>query len=230
MSSYFFRNKQIINMKPTIIKQASIIIMFALTAVIYFNCDDSGVNPTNNPLTISGQISGWNLGNKTLSARIESVTGHNYEIANCPIDASGNFSLTLPATVSDTTLYSGDSVFTMGCSGTVTINPADSKGTRMWRFNVMDTITVLGYIRFCNYDTLFAGAFEDVFLYVNKDLSVSGTQYCFPGDTIMYNGTAKSGWNTVYENYIRKFSAYGYVILYNNTQPSGGAWKFVSFY
>lgn len=216
-------------MKATIIRQAAIITALALLAVIYFNCDDSGVTtPTNNPLTISGQISGWTLGTKTLSARITSVSHHNYEIASCPIDAMGNFSLTLPATVSDTTLYSGDSVFAMGCSGTVNITPADSKGSKIWHFNVQDGATVLGFIRFCNYDNLFAGAFEHVYLFVNKNLSVSGQQYC-TGDTLMYNGNATSGWNKVYENYIRKFSANGYVILYNNTEPSGGEWKYVSY-
>lgn len=217
-------------MKSIIIRQASIIILLVASAIIYFSCDDSSVStPTNNPMTISGQITGWNLGTKTLSARITSISHHNYEIASCPIDASGNFSLKLPATISDTTLFTGDSVFTMGCSGTPVITPSDVKGSKIWKFNVQDGANVLGYIRFCNYDALFAGAFENIYLWVNKDITVTGKQYCFPGDTIKYNGTAKSGWNVVYENYVSKFSASGYVIEYNNSQPSGGSWKYISY-
>ena len=217
-------------MRTETIRQTSLFILFALAAVIYFNCDDSAVSPTTNPLTINGQISGWTLGNKTLSAHIMSISHHYYEIASCPIDANGNFSLTLPATVSDTSLFQGDSIFTMGCSGVPNINPADSKGTKMWKFNVMDSTTVIGFIDYCNYDTLYAGAYEAVYLWVNKDLSVSGTQYCFPGDTILYNGSAKSGWNIVYANYIREFSANHFVVEYNNTPGTGGRWKYISYY
>ena len=208
-------------MKTKILKHLLIVIIITVTVFIYFNCsDDTATNPTNTSFTLSGQISGWTLSTKTLSAHIQSVSNHNYEIANCPIDSKGNFSLTLPATISDTTMYSGDSVFSMGCNGNVTINPSSSKGSKIWRLNVMDGSNVIGYIRCCNYDNLAPGAFEEVYLFVNQNLSVSGTQFCFQGDTIMYSGSATSGWNKVIENYVRQFST-GYVILYNNTEPSG---------
>jgi hypothetical protein len=44
--------------------------------------------------------------------------------------------------------------------------------------SIKDSNTVIGYIRNNNYDTLYAGAFSLMYLWVNKDVSVTGTKYC----------------------------------------------------
>lgn len=194
----------------------------------YFSCDDAGIAPKNQDYCITGQISNWSGGEKTLHAYLRNSQGGSFSIANCPIDASGNFNLCLPASVPDSALYTSDSIFYMGCSGgTVNFNPPDVRGSEISSFKVKDNNTVVGYIRNNNYDTLYAGAFSLMYLWVNKDVSVSGTKYC-TSDTLIFDGSAVSGWNKVVKHYTA-VSGFNYTIVYNTSEPLGGTWKYTSY-
>ena len=216
-------------MKLTIIRNISLITLLALITLIYFNCSDNttGTN-TSTSFVLSGKVAGWSLGAKKISAKINSVSGSHYEICTCPIDSNGNFSLTLPDAVADTSLFHGDSIFTIGCTGNLQINPADSKGAYIYELNVMDTNHVLGYIVFDNYDILAAGACVETYYYVNKNFTVTGGQFCNAEDSVIYNCTFNKGWNKIYAHVIR-YTGYQLTAAYNNTVCSGAVWKFKPF-
>ena len=220
-------------MKLAIIRNISLITLLALITLIYFNCSDNnpiGTN-TSSSLTLSGKITGWTLGIKRLRAMINSSrSGSQYEICTCPIDSSGNFSLTFPETIVDTTLFKGDSIFTLGCVGNVHINSAFAKGSTISGLDVMDSSNALGYVSFCNYDTLTTGTCYETYYYVNSDLTVNGTQFCYYSDTITYNCSFKRGWNKTYVHIINDYGYYHYTMAYNNTVCSGGEWKFKTFF
>lgn len=217
-------------MKLTVTRHIIALLLISICSVLYFNCDDAAVTqPQNNEYCISGQITNWTGGsNKTLHARIYSVSGVRYSIANCPIDASGNFNLCLPSSVSDTTLFVSDSIFYWGCaSGTVTFNPADVKGAEIYDFRVKSGDTTIGTVRRTNYDTLYPGAFSVMYIYVTKNVSVSGYKICI-SDTLRFDGSATTGWNKIVKNCTRTLGA-GTSYLYNMIEPSGAVWKYTAF-
>jgi hypothetical protein len=200
-------------------------LVISLTAIFYFGCDDSAVTNSNTQFCISGTISNWTLGTKTLQARIYGRTHVRYEIANCPIDAGGNFNICLPVSLSDTALMAADSIFYSGCSnGNVTFNPPDTKGAELYDFRVKSGDTVKGFVKRNNYSVLFVGAFSVMYVYADKQVAVSGWKYC-SGDTLNFDGTANLGWTKVIKNCTRTVGA-GTTYLYNTTEPSGGIWKF----
>ena len=212
-------------------KKMVLAVIISSIVIIQLNCDDSSVStPQNTQLCVSGQVSNWTYGsNKTVQAKILSETHNNYIVASTTIDAQGNFNICLPATVSDTSLYVGDSIFTTGCSKiNVNFNPPDTKGTQVWNFMVYSSDSLMGYLKKNNYSVISAGAYSLIYIYVNKNVTVSGWEYCFPGDTSRFDGTAISGWNKIVKNCIRADTA-SRTYLYNTTEPSGGVWKFVSY-
>jgi len=214
-------------MKLTIIRNISLVALFAFITLIYFNCSDNNPTGTNNSSSnvISGKVTGWSLGTKTISAKLNSRSGSQYEICSCPIDANGNFSLTLPDAVADTALFHADTLFTFRCAGNVQINPADSRAAYIYDLDVMDSTQVRGYIEFNNYDTIAAGACVETYYYVNKNFTVNGTQYCNSLDSVIYNCTFNKGWNKIYAH-VLKFSGNQLTAAYNNTICSGAVWKY----
>ena len=217
-------------MKNTLLKQGLIFSLVAAIALFCFNCDDSGVvTAENENYCISGQISNWTGGsNKTLHARIYSVSGVRYSIANCPIDAGGNFSVCMPTSVSDTTLFTSDSIFYSGCtSGTVTFNPPDVKGAEIYDFRVKSGDTTIGTVKKNNYDTLSPGAFSVMYIFVTKDVTVTGTKIC-TSDTLNFDGSATTGWNKVVKHCTRTIGA-GTTYLHNTSEPAGAIWKYNPF-
>lgn len=217
-------------MKKTLLKQVFIFGIISATAVFYFSCDDAGVvKPENEEYCISGQITNWTGGsNKTLHARIYSVSGVRYSIANCPIDANGSFNLCLPSSVSDTTLFTSDSIFYSGCtSGSVTFSPPDVKGAEIYDFRVKSGDTTIGTMKKNNYDTLYPGAFSVMYIYVTKNVTVIGTKVC-TSDTLNFDGSATTGWNKVVKHCTRTIGT-GTTYLYNTSEPSGAVWKYNPF-
>ena len=215
-------------MKNLIVKKLSIAFLFIACAFIIYNCDDAGVIETKTDYCISGRISGWSYGSKTLHAYLRNNSGNSFSIASCPVNSNGDFNLCLPTSVPDSALFTSDSIFYSGCSGgNVSFNPPDVKGTEILSFKITSGETPVGYIIYNNYDTLFEGAFSIMYIWVNKDVSVSGSKYC-GSDTLIFIGSAVSGWNLIVKTYI-SLALPGYTILYNNVQPSSAMWKYKSY-
>jgi hypothetical protein len=215
-------------MKNNILRNLFVLLVIFSFAFIYLNCDDAGVETKETQFCISDQISNWTLGAKTLHAYVKSSQGGSYSVAECQVDAGGNFNLCLPETVSDTTLFSSDSIFYIGCSGgNVTFNPPDVRGTEISSFKIKDGTTVIGYIRKNNYDTLYIGAFSLLYIWVNKNVTVTGTEIC-SGDSLKFDGSAVSGWDKVVKNCTNLYSG-GRSYLYNTNEPAGAIWEYISY-
>lgn len=213
----------------TTFKRNLAVLIIIASAVIYFNCDDAGIVPAVTDYCISGQITGWTLGTKTLHAYIRNKSGASFSYSTCPIDASGNFNICLSGAVPDSTLYASDSIFYSGCTagGTATFIPSDSRGTEIFSLKVKSGDTSIGYIRKNNYTVLAAGSFSLTYIFANKDVSATGWKYC-GGDTLFFIGSAVKGWNKVVKNYTRVDTT-AYSILYNTTEPPGAIWKYTSY-
>jgi len=214
-------------MKTIINKHALWILLTSIAALFCFSCDDAGVTTDENQFCITAKLSDWIPGNKILYANMNSAASGMYRAAECPVDGLGNFNLCLPS-LSDTTLYSSDSIFYSGCTGgNVIFNPPDVKGTQIYNFRVRNGDTIVGAVdcnNFTRYDSLKAGDFEVMFIYVNKNVTVSGYKVCAQ-DTLMFNGSAKLGWNKVIKHYTR-VSSNSKTKLYDMNEPPGAVWEY----
>lgn len=211
-------------------KNASLILTVLLFSIIYFNCDDSGTAlTTSTDFCITGKITSWSLGKKNLHAYIKSSNGGSYSVANTQVDSLGNFSLCMPQTISDTTLYSADSLFYSGCGGgNVVFDPADARGSEVSSFKIKDGTQVIGYIKCKNYTAIYPGAYYLKYIWVNKNVSVYGSKVCF-GDTLIFNGSAAFSWNKVSVVYSRVSTTSGSTINYTMNEPGGAEWKYYSY-
>jgi len=212
-----------------LIRQFVFVFIIALISVIYFNCDDSSVNTTqNSQFCVSAQLSGWVPGNKTLYMNIYSNTKEIYPVANCSVDDQGNFKICFPDSFSDSTLWRADSIFFSGChGGTASFNPPDARGVEEYNFRVKKNDTVCGaidYKTFTNSDSIKVGDFEVFYVYANQTVSGSGYELC-GSDTLYFNGTAKSGWNKIVKHYTR-VTTLNRTILYDLNEPPGAVWRY----
>jgi len=203
-------------------------VIFALSALIYFSCDDSGVAiEEETDYCISAKLSGWIPGNKILYATINSNASWIYKVAECSVDNDGNFNLCLPK-LEDTTLYSSDSIFYSSCTGgNVTFNPPDVKGTQIYNYRVTSGGTIVGAVdcnNFVRYGSIKAGDFEVEYIYVNKAVTVTGYKVC-SGDTMKFNGTAQTGLNKIIKHYTR-VTQNDRTILYDMIEPPGAVWEY----
>ena len=217
-------------MKKQTLKKYFLFLPVFIFSFFYINCDDSGTTvKQGTDYCISGKISNWSAGDKKLYAYVRSSRGISYSIANCPVDVNGNFSLCLPAEIPDTTLFSSDSIFNIGCNGgTVNFDPPDVRGTEISIFRIKSGDTIKGYIKCSNYTTLYPGAYYLMYVWVNKAVTVTGSNVCL-GDTLNYNGSASTGWNKTCKIYKRVGTTGGNTILYTTTEPGGAEWKYFGY-
>ncbi len=202
------------------------IISVILSAFVYFNCDDAGiVDNDNNDFCINAKLSGWIPGNKILVAQI--IAHGGFVKANCPVDNEGNFNLCLPP-MADSLLYSSDSIFYASCTGgSVTFDPPDVKGTQIYNYRVTLNDTIVGAVdcnNYVRYDSIKAGDFEVGYIYVTKNVTVSGFKVC-SDDTLKFNGTAQTGWNKIIKHYTR-VNGTSRTILYDMIEPPGAVWEY----
>jgi hypothetical protein len=215
------------NKKHIIHKGLTVTVLFL--AILYLKCGDNAVS-TNSVFRglpgISGKISNWTYGgNFILKAEMFSKLDNFFILSSCPIDSLGNFSLSFPASISDTTIFGGDSLFYETWPGIISVNPIDAKGNEIHNLQVFFDSSYFGSIKKGDYYSApEAGSFDESFLFVNKDVNVTGYK-CIASDTLKFNFSAVAGWNMI-DRHFERVSAEGNTVLYNNTEPSGGVWKF----
>lgn len=207
------------------LRQCLVIFSLFSAALIYYSCDDAGVVVKDEQFCISGQISNYNLGAKTLHAYLRNASGSAFSIASCPVDASGNFNLCLPSLAPDSALYTGDSIFYIGCdSGNVIFNPNNVRGTEIINFRILDSNNInVSYLRRNNYDSLYPGAFSIMYIYTNVNVTVTGQEYC-NFDTLTFNGSAVSPWTKVVKHCTR-VAGPGTSYYYDTNEPGGAIWE-----
>lgn len=212
-------------MKKIILREVPLFLLILFASIIYFSCDDSGVAPEDPTFCISGTITNWTQGTKTLEAYVQDASFSSYAIASAPIDAQGNFNICVPLNMPDSSLVLAESIFTAGCpGGTITFDPADVKGNVILMFKVMDGATQIGDIRKTNSDTLYPGAFSIMYLNTNKNTVATGQKIC-SADTLNFNVTAVSGWTKI-ARHCTKTSGTSVTYQFNNNEPAGANWKF----
>lgn len=210
-------------------KKLFILLVLVFGIIYYFGCGDSAVNTTTTNFDgcIKATLSGWIPGNKLLYAQMNSNASGIYKVAECTVDSTGNFNLCLPS-LSDTTLYSSDSIFYAGChTGNVTFNPPDVRGTQIFNYRVRLGTQIVGAVDCVTYtrsDSIKSGDFEVMYIYVNKNVTVTGSKIC-NSDTLQFNGSAVAGWNKIIKHYV-SVSQTGRTILYDGTEPPGAIWRY----
>jgi hypothetical protein len=205
------------------LRQLLTLSVIILAALFYFNCDDAGVTVKNEQFCISGQVSNWSLGEKTLHAYFRNASGVSFSLASCPIDASGNFNLCLPAGP-DSALFASDSIFYLGCdSGNVVFNPNDVRGSEISSFRIKSGDSTVANLRRNNYDTLYPGAFSVMYIYTNKNVTVTGQEYC-NWDTLTFSGSTSAPWTKVVKHCTR-VTGPGTSYFYDTNEPTGAVWE-----
>jgi hypothetical protein len=160
--------------------------------------------------TFSGQIDSYTQGaGFTLQAIIPTTTSPFTKIiAMAPIDASGNFSITLPGSATVTPYlfqqhYDGSTPPIKGCTATLMISPADFATTTV-QFKAVNGNTTLTVTRSNGgAGTTASPGIGINYIYSDRELSENGQEAC-PANTL---GTAaetinvaahyKTGWNTI---------------------------------
>jgi hypothetical protein len=212
-------------MKKIFSREIPVFLLISFCTIFYFSCDDSGIAPEVPTYCISGTITNWALGNKTLQAFIQNPSFTGYAIASAPIDSQGNFNICVPVTLPDSSLLVAESIFTAGCTGgTITFNPADVKGNIILSFIVTDGSNTVGELRNNNYTTLDTGSFSIVYVNTNKTAAVTGQKICI-SDTLNFNATAVTGWTKIIKH-CTKISGPSVTYQFNITDPGGATWKF----
>lgn len=176
--------------------------MLVTLAVALSACDSGPPTPINPSTTkINGRVvSGSGTGNATLRGKVD-------VLATAPIDASGNFTLTLPdANKLSADLVAASNVLgNIGCSGTLNSSASDAQGYGLTSLDLNRTKVgrmIAGQVgrNVFNLPTSFNGR---GWIYVDKDTTLSGSVDCkaLVGVDISIPATvnikAKAGWNIV---------------------------------
>ncbi len=182
----------------------SLLVSSALFTLALSACGSSDSALGDQP-TITGQLDGWNRGTGfTLQASVLKAGAPPLStvIAGAPIDAAGNFSITLPGSATLTPLLTTQHVdqtqISATCSGNVQVTPSDFAAAAAL-FTAVNGTTTLSV-------TLGNGASGTTsglqliagYTYVDRDFSETGTLTCNAGGA-MQQSTAdvhlKAGWN-----------------------------------
>lgn len=151
--------------------------------------------------TITGQLDGWNRGTGfTLQASVLKtiIPPVTTVIASAPIDAAGNFSITLPGSAILnpllTTQHSDPSQLPAPCTGNIQVTPSDFAGTTALFTAVSGTTTLSVSLGSVGNGPQITAAYA----YVDRDVSETGTLTC-NYSSVMQQSVAdvhfKAGWN-----------------------------------
>lgn len=209
------------------LKQISLFLSIALTALIIYNCGDDDIVQVNTDYQISGSIVNWNLGTKYLKAMTYDSLGMNDFMADSTvINTNGSFTLKLKAAPDN--LPYGYYIPDTLCTGNV-VNPPGLKMCYLVIQVYNDSNMNIGGISRKNFDSIVTqGSYFAEYLFANTSGAITGSNRCVYGsDTTVsnYNLNVSKGWNkgvVLFES----FSA-GYIqISYSNNEPQGGGWYF----
>jgi hypothetical protein len=207
-----------------------VIVVFAVI-FIYSCSNDTSVNnippPPSGLYTLNGTIENWTLGgNIQLKAELfdTNIYGNSIVISTDTVSTGGAFSLEFNVP-NDSFLYPIAFNIDTSCISTVIVNPAGTKSSSSVGLGLFNDLSHFGYIYKSNYntDTTFVpGIFFVQYLYLNQNVSITGSVICIDSNfqsTISYNFSGVRGWNKV-------------VVLYNSytditvsaNEPAGGKW------
>lgn len=210
------------------------ILITVFVVIFIYSCSETPVNPPPPPSDLlNGTIENWILGgNIKLKAELISISYFTYVVLDSTIvNANGAFTLKL-RNAPDSLLYpitfTNDSL----CTGIPTVNPSNTKSNFNPNLNypggldLYNDSTQIGFIYRSNYspDTiLIPGWFFAYYLYLDQNVSITGSVVCYNGpnpDTTIYNFSGTRGWNKV----VVLVNSYTHATV-SATEPAGGKWR-----
>lgn len=221
--------------------------LFFVVTLFFLGCDettdpDNGGNGGGNSVTkIEGKLPSWTLGTgKEIKYGEWNDVGGFTSMGSSAVASDGSFSITL-ATPSASQLESisgsgGDT----SCTNSMTANPSDTKvygGNQTLAVFSGTNIIGVAYYGKVVVDTM--QTLNDaaaIWVYVTKDVTANGSEVCneeingvWGKHTVTLNNLSfKSGWNKMYMT-ITSLTATALTRTITATEPSGLAWKFVTF-
>jgi len=197
-----------------------------LSGLVCLCCDDAGVT-TAPDYYISGTVSNWAYGHRTLEARFFGQSRVPYTIASATIDPQGKFNLKLPSTIADAELLPADSIFVPECTGGIAFAPPSIRGGILIELQVKDGTIPTGTLQKNNYDSLYPGAYSVFWIYFKTQATFFGYKVC-GSDSLNFNGTAGAGWNKIIRTCTRIDSSATYQFS-TDEEPGDAIWKFQSY-
>lgn len=169
---------------------------------------------------LAGQISGWNRGAQTLRV---GIAGKVDMIKSAPIDAAGNFSVSLPSGALLSALYTQldySSGSAPGCQGAVKATPTMYNAAYLALTVAMgsQTLNVVQSVR-----TLLTQT-TTVYVYVDRQVDQTGTSTCPMLGTWNFDLHYKPGWNRIVDVVDPSM---GFPVLNRSTgpTPAGAVWE-----
>jgi hypothetical protein len=184
-------------------KNPPIVFIYSFLAVllltVFSSCDDTGVEPVTESLTVSGTAAGDNAANLQINAGVIDWSTSGYSIlAEGTVSSTNSFSLEMPAPPV-TTLRTPASLFYF--NGTTVSDPSAKVSERVHIRYFTSPGVQRGEARRSNNLVIpwgSAGHIDVYYLYADKPVTITGTyNNSTASDTsiINYNLTLQKGWN-----------------------------------
>jgi hypothetical protein len=216
-------------------KSLNRILITVFAAIFIYSCsDDTTVNnppPPPGPFTLNGTIEPWTLGgNVKLKAELFNINPFipPMVLDSTTVSTNGAFTLNLND-APDSMLYPITFTYDSSCTGNVTVNPSNTKGnynpnlSYPYGLDLYNDSMPIGFIYRSNYgpDTIFVpGWFFAYYLYLDQNVSITGSVICDSFNTTTYNFSGTRGWNKV----VVLFNSFNQVTV-SATEPAGGKWR-----
>jgi hypothetical protein len=161
-------------------------------------CSKDDDNPTgpggSGKTTISGKIEGWNLGaGKTINLTHDYTLGTIFGSATVAEDGSFSIEASYPSVAAPLMgYYDGEG----SCTGNVALSNNDAKYWVSFML-ISDNTGVIAYVdKQVDSETMTCNT---IFFYVDRDVTVSGSETCDASTPTNYNMNMKAGWNLIYD-------------------------------
>jgi len=209
-------------------------LLAAILIILMYSCsNDTVINTTttSGPYTLSGNIENWNLGgNIKLKAELydSNFSMQPIVLDSTTISNSGAFSLKFNVP-HDSLLYPITFNTNPSCIVNVTLNPPSTKSSYSVNLVLYNDSILIGYIYRSNYmidTTPLPGQFLDYNMYLNQNVSITGSVMCNNGyyhDTTIYEYSGARGWNNVVVLY-NSYTANSMNVTVTANEPAGGKW------
>ena len=143
--------------------------------------------------------------------------------------SDGGFSMTLPATVENapnSAYYSIPALLDMPVNNSLNVSDSKAKGFILCFVSINNSGTPLGLLKDRYINDVHTRSYVE-YIYVDRNVNVSGTSIDVDDWTATFNLKLKKGWNKVYFQY----NGATETVTYSSTIPSwmGNNWAFYSF-
>lgn len=216
-----------------------VVLALYISAIIFAaGCGDdddkgpTGPEPGGDLIEVSGAIENWNIGSgKKLYFSMPVSETEQAVFGSADITENGSFKIHIEAPASEHLFALADFIGASNCQSNTSISDPSVLGA-YGEFNVVEGENLLGYVDRTNHDysTDSVGSFYSLFMYVDKNVTISGADSCQLGNGMMlvktFNLSLAEGWNQIAVT-TTFFNSEEYHVTYSTDEPAGG--KFLYF-